>query len=136
MTVNLISSNITIEADKTATTVGTSINIIGIVTPLHANVNVTLDIRTSNGTRSWNATVKTDENGGYSYVWTPNATGIYRIKASWQGDPVTMQAESDEVEVNVQARGTIPIQQYIIAAVAVLAIFIILVAVIRKTRKK
>jgi hypothetical protein len=32
------------------------------------------------------ATVKTNENGEYSYSWIPTATGQYTIRVSWKGD--------------------------------------------------
>lgn len=136
VTVALISSNITIAADKSTAIVGTTIRIVGSLTPLVANTNVVIDIRTANGTRSWNATISTDANGGYEYEWTPNATGTYRIKATWQGGSVTMPAHSEEIEINIQPKGEIPLQQYVVGAVAVVAIFIVLAVVIRKTKKK
>jgi hypothetical protein len=97
---------------------------------------VTLTFSTADGTSSWNILVKTDVNGGYTYVWTPSSKGVYRIKASWQGDSITASAQSDYTDVNIQSKAETPFSQYVIAAVAVLIIFIVLGIIILKTKKK
>jgi len=136
ITIDQISSNITVTADKTNVIVGTNITINGRITPSRANVNVTISIRMTNGTGSWDAVAKTNVNGTYTYVWTPYANGVYKIKASWQGDQITMPAQSDEIEIEAQSKVETPLVQYVIAAIAVLAIFIVLGIIIRKTKRK
>jgi parallel beta-helix repeat protein len=136
VTIDQISSIITVTADKTNVIVGTNITISGEITPSRVNVNVTLTLSTADGTSSWNTIVKTDANGDYTYIWTPSTKGTYRIKASWQGDSITAPAQSKEIEVDIQQKAETPFSQYVIAAAAVLIIFIILGIIIFKTKKK
>jgi len=136
VTVEQISSNITATADKTNVVIGTNITISGEITPLRANVNVTLTFSIADGTSSWNTTVKTDANGDYEYIWAPSIKGVYKIKASWQGDSITAPAKSHDIDVNIQPKAETPFSQYVIALVAVLVIFIVLGIIILKTKKK
>ena len=86
-------STISINLSKTNITLGESVTISGKITPLEPGytipiVNATIKFRLS-GAAEWNtlATVATDLNGNYSYLWMPNKTSPppYEVKAIWEG---------------------------------------------------
>ncbi|MBE0519971.1 Ig-like domain repeat protein [Candidatus Bathyarchaeota archaeon] len=133
ISVNKISSNITISIEPATATVGSNITISGTITPSRANANVTIQFRTINGTNFWNITIQTDANGHYQYIWTPSNIGTYEIKASWQGDDKTLPAESETKTVNVEAHPTDGLLLAIIAiAIIILAAILICFLKIRK----
>jgi hypothetical protein len=78
----LISMNtITLSLNQTLITINSSVTISGDITPA-CSVPVTLECRTQGGGWKTLATVKTSQNGSYSYTWTPASLGTYEIVAS------------------------------------------------------
>jgi hypothetical protein len=129
--ISKISSNITINVDPKNTTIGSNITINGTITPIRANVTVTIQIRAVNGTGSWNLTAQTKTNGDYEYTWRPDSVGSYRIKASWQGDNMTMPAESETLTVNVEAQGGIS-GLYVMFGIIVIVLIAVIIFRIKK----
>jgi PKD repeat protein len=102
ITIGKLSSTITISAFPTNITIGDNITISGSITPERPGVTVTIWFRlTSEETWSTLANVTTDENSEYSYVWEPSEIGTYELKASWEGDEITLSAESTIITVDV-----------------------------------
>ena len=117
-----VNSNITTSADPTTVTVGESTTISGSITPEHTGVTVTIQYRSAGGSWSELATVTTDDNSQYSYVWTPKTAGTYEVKASWLGDENTSSAESDVQRITVQEPSSSILWYLYIAAAGVAAI--------------
>ncbi len=136
-------STISISVDPATVTVGKSTNISGSITPPLQGVNVTIQYGLSPG-EAWTTltTVTTNQNGQYSFQWTPETADTYEVKALWPGDENTSPAESDVQAITVQEppSGT-PWNLYTVVVVAAGAIAIIMAAAfyllrIRKTKTK
>jgi hypothetical protein len=60
-----------------------------------ANANVILTYSVPDSSiESLITSVKTDPNGNYATIWTPQATGDYSVKASWEGSSVQASVEN------------------------------------------
>ena len=94
---------VSISTDPTTLTLGDSVTINGSITPTHAGASVTIWYRRS-GENDWSslATTQTNDNGQYSYEWTPTGSGTFEVKASWAGDAATMDDESETKTVTIQ----------------------------------
>jgi len=104
--VTIGASLISIFASETTTTVGSKTTINGSITPTRHGANVTIWYKLSDE-ENWdilNETLTTNENSTYIYLWTPQNTGTYHLKASWIGDNMTLPDESDVLEINVRER--------------------------------
>ncbi len=64
---------------------GQSINVSGSIIPLAADTDVLIQYASSSGL-TVNKTLKTDSLGLFSDTYTPSASGLWRISASWGGD--------------------------------------------------
>ena len=95
VTIEKASSIITVNVTPSTVTVGSDVTINGTITPARVDINVTIFYRLSGGTWTTLATVKTDSNSHYTYLWATIEIGTYEIKASWQGDENTCPAESE-----------------------------------------
>jgi PKD repeat protein len=142
----LIDSEVTLKPGSTLTifvhpesaTLGETIIINGTVTPTHQDLDVTIQYRPS-GQTEWNTltVVKTDSTGSYKYLWTPETTGTYEIKAKWPGDSNTLGDESDTQTIAVEEGPTTPnITLYLIIAIIILVVVAAIVIYFRKFRKK
>ncbi len=132
--ITLGASLITISATPEDITYGSSTTINGSITPLSRNVDVTLHHR-AGGNDTWSVleVVTTDENGTYSYAWTPAATGTFQIKASWEGDSKALPSESETLTIIVGPAA--PILLYALAGVAAAATIIGVAIYFLKIRK-
>jgi len=102
VTVKLYRSSLTLNIYPTTVPVGSNVTINGTLTPTRIDVNMTISYRLSAGTWATLATVQTDSNSNYTYLWKTTYVSTYEIKATWAGDEETWQAESDIKTVNVQ----------------------------------
>jgi len=118
---SLVSSSISLALSSTVMLQGQRLTISGSISPLREYENVTLYSRLGS---SWNAvaTVVTDADGRYSYVWWPSSGGVCYVRASWSGDSEYAGADSSTCRLVV-----IPIYWLILAIVAVVIISIALV---------
>jgi len=132
--ITLGASLISIFATPEKITLGSSINLNGSITPLRWNVNVTIHHRVS-GNDTWGVLtiVTTDDNGTYSYLWTPEAAGTYEVIASWEGDNNSLPSESETVTIIVSP--ATPILLYALVAVAAVVVVIVVAIYFTKIRK-
>jgi len=117
----ILGSAISIAINSTSVVVGSSVTISGGIVAdgtVRANVPVTITHRPSSGTWTTLATVATNQNGNYSYVWETKKDGTYEVKASWSGDQNTEGSESlvRTLAVKEEAGG---IDIYTVAAIVV-----------------
>lgn len=93
-------SSLSISANPTSITVGGKVVISGSLTPKIQGA--TIKILVSSG-GSWTelATVPTNGNGAYSYTWTINKEGTYRVKAKWNGNDKYFGSASKEISIKV-----------------------------------
>ncbi len=120
-------STITISVSQTTVAVNESTTISGSIIPTRQGVIVTIKYRSTGGEWDKLATVTTDNQGQYSYVWTLGTAGTYNVQARWEGDENILPDESDPQTITVQ--GPTPPQSpgipLSIIAVAVVAIAIV-----------
>jgi hypothetical protein len=129
ITTRFLPSNITLSLSSTSISKGDSVTLSGGIGPVRSGVNVTILYRLSNETK-WTtlANVTTDTESNYSYDWTPNKAGTYKVKAKWLGDETTLGAESEEQTLTVKAASVgIPIEIIAVAVVVIIAIVAIAV---------
>ena len=126
----LQTSTISINLSLTSVTSGSDVTISGAIDPVRAGVNVTIWYRPS-GETDWTfvANATTDSDGNYNYTWTPEEAGTYELKASWEGDDITLDDESDPPYPTLTVKGASGIPLEIVAA-AVVAIIVIIVIVV------
>lgn len=84
--VNRAKSTITVSLNALTTTVGSEVTISGTLTPMRANVSVTVLSRLSGGTWLTLGTIRTDSSGGYTHTWTTTAAGTHEIRTTYLGD--------------------------------------------------
>jgi parallel beta-helix repeat protein len=126
VTVNKMSSNITIDVNQIDIILNSNITISGKINPERFNVTVTIQISLLNGTNSWNVTTTTNQNGEYECAWKPPSSGSYQIKASWDGDNSTMPAQSDPLTINVEAREEMPGIYTLIGIIAIVLVAVVI----------
>jgi hypothetical protein len=129
ITTRFASSTISMTLNSTSVTLGSTVTISGAIDPLRAGVSVTIEYKSSGGTWSTLATVTTNQNGNYTYPWTPETVGTYELKASWEGDDITLGDESDIQTLTVEEVRAEGIDPYLLVA-AVVAIIIIVAIVV------
>ena len=119
-TVQKTTSIISLDADPTSVTTGSSITLSGVIFPKRPGVSVTILYRPSGGTWSELRSVKTSLNGHYSLGWVMTTAGTYEVKASWLGDTRTEGAESEVETVTVQGSHglSLEIPPYVTVAIA------------------
>ncbi|MDH5448228.1 MAG: PKD domain-containing protein [Candidatus Bathyarchaeota archaeon] len=99
ITIQKMSSNITINIYPQIVEVGSNVTISGIITDQHENPrpweNITIRyLFYPFGTWTMLATVKTQHDSSYNFVWTTTEAGTYvLLNASWLGDDKTLGAE-------------------------------------------
>ena len=79
---------------STSFAVSQSVEITGSLSPSLAGENVTLYVSSVGSALSSLATVVTDHNGNYFYLWESPEGGIYSIRANWSGDENYSGADS------------------------------------------
>ena len=116
-------SNITLYLSSSVIETFCNVSISGALTPPKPDVKITLYYKLKEDA-TWNtlASVITDELSQYQYTWTVNKTGIYQIKAKWQGDAITLAAESEVKTLVVKAPTEEPQPSFPYAMVAIGAI--------------
>jgi hypothetical protein len=105
--VSKVESLITVTLSPTSIVIGNQVIVSGTVTnetgatPI-SNAEVTIEYsREPLPVFIHLATVKTNENGEYSYSWIPTATGQYTIMVSWKGD-YRHEGASNTAELTVE----------------------------------
>lgn len=128
-------STISISVVPATVTVGDSTEISGSITPKRSGVDVTIQHRPADGTWTTLTTVATDENGEYSYDWTPTTVEAYEVKASWPGDESAEAAESVVQTLEVQAAPVLDILPYAVGGI-VIVVIVVAIALYLRTRRK
>jgi len=103
ITTQVMLSTISMALSSTNITLGSNVTTSGDINPLRPNVNVTILYR-SIGETGWTTLVNvtTDLNSNYSYAWYPAQAGIYEGKTFWEGDDMTLGAESSVMNLTVE----------------------------------
>ena len=101
-------SVITISVFPANVTTYSNVTVSGNITPIRANVTVTIHYR--NASYPWTilATVSTNSSSDYYYVWQTTEPGIFELYANWTGDLVTEGASSEIKVVTVEDDNTPP----------------------------
>jgi len=95
-------SFITINVNPNETSVGSNVTISGKITPIKANVNVTIHYRLNKTGEIFTnlSEVKTDTSSNYNYIWTTTTNGTFELYSSWPGDADTNPANSTSTMPN------------------------------------
>jgi hypothetical protein len=100
-----LTSTITIAGSATTVPLGLNTTVSGSITPVRANANVLVNsTRFDDDVMTTVANLTSDQQGQYSFVWVPEAVGVYGFVAFWSGDDITAGAESSMLNVTVVLR--------------------------------
>jgi len=92
--VTRLTSGISLVVGNASVRVGGLVNLSGRVTPVRAGVAVRILASEDNASFSEVSTAETGVDGGYTLTILAVNAGVLYLKASWDGDPQTMGAES------------------------------------------
>ena len=98
-------SILSISLSSSSTAINNQIVVRGQVSPLHKYMNITIFIEAPNGTILVEG-VQTDAAGNYRLNFTPDTSGIWSFRASWEGDVDTLGCESQKVTLTVTTMGS------------------------------
>ncbi len=120
----------------TVVVLGGNITITGAIEPKHTGVNVTVEYRPIDQT-DWIplGTVKTDNEGSYSYVWISPEIGKYNLRVSWAGDADTNSA-SKTATVEVVETAPLDLMAYLPYVLVVIILLIVVVFIYFKWFRK
>ncbi len=130
------SSTISIEAEPgTFVLVGNNVTIKGDIEPKRVNVSVTIEYRPA-GEANWTllATVQTDSQSRYNYTWVTPELGTYELKASWEGDEITIGDTSDIMTVDIVSLWIFYLP-YILGGIGIVIVAAIVILYFKKFRK-
>lgn len=99
-------SSIDLKVTPTSTVSGYPVALRGSVSGIDGPSNVTLSYSTDKLNWQQLGSVSTAQGGSFAYVWTPNRSGIYFIRASWSGD--AQHAPASET-ASVQVQDALPV---------------------------
>jgi hypothetical protein len=111
-------STLTVSLDCPSAFVGYRVKISGRLTYSNgtgiSGAGLSLKYMNSSG-RSWDAmaSVNTTIDGNYYAEWTPNATGNYLIKVSWEGNKT-----GEGTEANISLAATSPEEKYVFSVIS------------------
>ena len=136
-------STIIVSLSSTEIEEESNITISGAISPPLENMNVTIMYRKVGGNWTVLAVVLTEEDGSFSYVWSPPERGNYLVKASWEGSQNYLGAETEPKSFKV-VRKISPIPGLNLPAMMLLgtmaviavAISVIVVAILRFTSEE
>jgi PKD repeat protein len=100
-----LTSTITIASSLAPVPLGLNTTISGSISPLRAGVNVLVNSTRFDGNVTTTvANLTSTQQGQYSFVWVPEAVGVYGFVAFWSGDNSTAEAETSMLNVTVVLR--------------------------------
>lgn len=100
-----LASTITITSSLAPVPLGLNTTISGSISPVRSNVNVLVNSTRFDGNVTTTvANLTSTQQGQYSFVWVPDAVGVYGFVAFWSGDNSTAEAETSMLNVTVVLR--------------------------------
>jgi PKD repeat protein len=135
--VGKLSSTTSMNAPTSPITKGEQVTITGSISPERQGVTVMILYRLT-GAQTWSTlnTATTNNNGQYSYDWTPTTAGTYEVKAIWEGDANTVGDESDIETITVQETSIIPDSNLLLIAGIIIVIAVAVAVYFFKFRKQ
>ncbi|MDR0372004.1 MAG: hypothetical protein LBI79_00340 [Nitrososphaerota archaeon] len=118
----LDSSALTLQLSSSFMMENTEIAISGQILPIVADENVTITAQTNSGGWVTIATAQTQQDGKFSYNWTPPAVGPIELKVSWTGNKQYNGASSNPRSIVVLPLYFIAV---IISATAALTVMLV-----------
>lgn len=136
ITVEKLSSSMSLSVSSLTATVGENITISGSISPVRAEVTVTIQYRSEGGDWTTLTTAATDSEGEYSYSWdtTDVTLGTYEFKASWEGDVYTELAQSGPKAIMVKEEPSPQLDIISYAAVAIVIVVLVAAVALYVTR--
>lgn len=127
-------SSINISISPTTINIGENVSIGGFIIPAQEDVFVTILCKSHEETEwSMLKTAKTDENGAYSYMWTPEKTGKYYLKSS--AVILDMEKRSPVISISVSAPEQPP-WLYVGILTTVIIVGIVILLIYQKRKQK
>lgn len=107
ITVPKLDSSITISGSILTVPISLNTTFSGAISPVRADTTVTINY-TRVDEIDWITltSTSTDSSGQYSYDWEPTEPGDYQFQAFWEGDSMTLSAETAVLNVTVTIQDT------------------------------
>jgi len=98
---NKLSSQLGLSLNKPSINCSEPVTLSGSLSP-GKSIHITIEFSADGGS-IWQtlATITTQQNGGYSFEWTPTDAGVYLLRACWSGDDLYASATSSTRELTV-----------------------------------
>ena len=97
------SSLITCSLTPTTITTQEKATISGSLAPALQGASISILARPSGGTWTTIATAITQQDGSYSYVWSPTTTGTWEFMASWSGNTENPSCQSTTQSITINS---------------------------------
>ncbi len=110
--------------------------ISGQILPQIVNENVTLQAKINNDSWTTIATVKTQQDGRFSYNWMPLTSGVIDIRASWLGNSLYNDVTSVQSSVIILTYLFLILILALVLAVMVLVLAFVMVRRIKSPTSK
>ncbi len=128
---NLASSSISLRLSSTYIVRGDMVTVSGQLSPVGSNETVTIYVGKRGSQWSVLGTTLTDSDGRFSFLWIPESSSTYYIRASWSGDSDYAGADSD-----IHTLMVMPFDWMFISIISVIAASMIMVVVIIAVLKR
>lgn len=109
---------------------GSTVTISGSISPALLGKNVTLYVSSNGAPFRVLATVTTDSEGKYLYIWRSSPGGTHLVRASWSGDDVYTGADS-----TIQSLMAIPAEWMMMGGMIIFSLGILLVVILATRRR-
>jgi outer membrane protein assembly factor BamB len=125
---NTVNSQLTIQLDKSTIALGGALAVSGQLSPAIANAEITLAFTKPDKTKD-NVIVTANNDGTFSYAYTPDTIGSWSVTATCQSDTQKITSEASSFQVTAASTtNTITIQDYIYIIIIIIALILILTA--------
>jgi len=138
VTVQKITSALSITASSTAVTLGRNTIIHGTLGPAGIGTSITIQYRLSGEEWATLATVISDAQSQYMLNWRPQVSGTFEVQAIWQGDADTKPCQSETQSITVQEGGGLSSESMLTygGIIAAIIALILLTLYLLRLRKK
>jgi hypothetical protein len=119
--VSKVSSSITCVPSNVTVSEGEQITVLGTTTPTISGAIITLSYVGAEGT-VMNRSVKTRVDGSYSDSIVLEEKGVWKVRASWEGDGIMEGAVSNEASFSVVSAFRLPLETLVSSIVIILVI--------------
>ena len=130
---SLAASTLSLAVSPSSLLQGSTVTFSGQLSPTLKNKTITIYIKTTSASWTELASVATDSQGKFSYIWTADTAGIGYVRASWSGDSEYAAADSPTQTITILSTFFVVLLGLVVVLAAV---GIVIYAVSSRTRQE